>query len=188
MSPRDWGEFTIGYKEAGDLLLQHTLKAGRQNVLVYPIIFLYRHYIELILKEIILNNWEYLGISQSFPEGHNIYKLWKICRQNMQEADKLVDPGFAESEEYQKEIIQAYDALEADLSKFAEIDPDSQSFRYPVDSKGNPIEIDREKLIQLLRELPELISRISYNLDGISVGIDTILTEKYRNLPTGEDI
>ena len=100
----------------------------------------------------------------------------------MQETDKLVDPQFAESQEYIKEIIQAYNALEADLNKFAEIDPDSQYFRYPVDSQGNPIEPDKELLIKLLRELPELVKRISYNLDGISTGIDTILQDKYDGL------
>lgn len=52
-TPQNWGMYTIGYKEAGDLLLQYALNVGRQNVLVYPIIFLYRHYIELQLKEII---------------------------------------------------------------------------------------------------------------------------------------
>lgn len=187
MSPQNWSKHTIEYKEAGDLLLQNAIETGKRNYMVFPTIFLYRHYIELILKEIILNNREYLRISQPFPKDHDIHELWKMCREYLQEVDKLVDPQFAISKEYQKEIIQAYDALEADLTKFAEIDPDSQSFRYPVDSKGNPIEIDKDRLIELLRELPELISRISDNLDGISVGIDTILTEKYRNLASTED-
>ncbi len=163
------------------MLLDNMIKTGRQN-LVFPTIFLYRHYIELMLKEIILNNWAYLEISKPFPRGHDIYKLWKMCRKVMQETDKLVEQQFAESQEYIEQIIQAYNALEADLKKFAEIDPDSQHFRYPIDSEGNPIVVNQSLLIELLHELPELVKRISYNLDGISTGIYTILQNKYEGL------
>jgi hypothetical protein len=139
-----------------------------------------------VLKEIILNNWEYLEIHHPFPGGHDIYKLWKMCRKALQETDKLVDSRFAESQEYIKEIIQAYDALELDLNKFAEIDPDSQHFRYPVDSQGNPIVVEERLLVELLHELPELVERISNYLDGISSGIYTILQDKYDALAQQE--
>ncbi len=185
MPPVNWGKYTIEYQEAVNLLLDNMIKTGRQN-LVFPTTFLYRHYIELMLKEIILNNWAYLEISKPFPGGHDIYKLWEICRKAMQETDKLIDSQYAESKDYIKEIIQIYDALEADLNKFAEIDPDSQHFRYPVDSQGNPIVVDAKLLVELLRELPELIKRISYNLNGISTGIYTILQDKYEALAQQE--
>jgi len=186
MSPQNWGEYTIDYKEAGDLLLQNAIETGRRNHLVFPTVFLYRHYIELILKEIILNNREYLDISGPFPRGHDIYRLWEICRKHMQEADKLVDPQFAESKGYEEEIVTVYDALEVDLQRFAEIDPGSEHFRYPVDSRGNPIVVDKRLLIELLRELPELVERISGNLDAISTGIYTIIQNKYDALAQQE--
>jgi hypothetical protein len=182
MSTNNWGEYIIGYKEAGDLLFQHTLEKGRQNVLVFPIIFSYRHYIELILKEIISNNWDYLGINKPFPKDHNIYELWKICRESIQKSDYLIDPQYAQSKEYQKEIVQVYDSLEDDLKIFAEIDPDSQRFRYPVNNKGNPLGIDNKQLIALYQNLPALVTRISYYLNGISTGIYTILQDKYKFL------
>jgi hypothetical protein len=43
--------YAIGYKRAAELLLEHVKNSGRdQDTLVYPIIFLYRHYLELRLK------------------------------------------------------------------------------------------------------------------------------------------
>ena len=123
-----------------------------------------------------------LGILKPFPKGHDIYKLWNICKNSLKETDKIVDPGFAASNDYVEQIIGAYNALESDLDKYAEVDPDSQHFRYPVDTHGNPIEIDNVLLGELQRQLPELTKRISYNLDGISVGIQTILQEKYDGL------
>lgn len=158
----------------------HTaLKTGRENHLVFPIIFLYRHYIELVLKEIIVNNWEYLGISKPFPLIHDVNELWKICRENLQEVDKLVDSQYAESEDYEREVIKSYDALGSDICRFAEVDPNSQYFRYPVDSKGNPVIMDIKQLAKLLSELPKLISRISYQLDGISTGIYSIISNEH---------
>lgn len=186
MTPVNWGNYTIEYQEAVNVLLDD--KTWKRNFTVFPIIFLYRHYIELNLKEIILNNWEYLEIAKPFPSGHDIYKLWNICKDCMKETDKLVDPSFAESREYIEQIIGAYDALEVDLNKFAEIDPDSQHFRYPVDAKGNPIVVKKELLTKLQRELPELVKRISYNLDGISTGIYTILQGKYDGLAQQESL
>ena len=104
----------------------------------------------------------------------------------MQKTDKLVDSGFAKSQEYIEQIIETYDAMEADLKKFAEIDPDSQHFRYPVDSQGNPIVVDQRLLIELLDELPDLMKRITYNLDAISTGIYQILQDKYDGLAQQE--
>lgn len=186
MTPVNWSKLTIEYEEAVNLLINNMIKTGKRNFMVFPTIFLYRHYIELMLKEIILNNYEYLKISKPFPGGHDIYKLWGICKKTMQEIDKVVDPQFAKSQEYIKQIEQAYNALEDDLKKFAEIDPDSQHFRYPVDSQGNPIKVDEKSLIKLLKELPELVKRISYELNGISVGIDQILQDKYETLAQQE--
>jgi len=180
MTRINWGKYAIDYHEAVNVLLDD--KTWKRDFTVFPVIFLFRHYIELRLKEIILNNWEFLERVKPFPKGHDIYKLWNICRDCMKETDKIVDSGFAQSRDYVEQIIGAYDDLEADLNKFAEIDPDSQYFRYPVDVQGNPLAIDNKLLAKLQRELPELVKRISYNLDGISTGICTILQDKYDGL------
>src|SRR5579859_6702346 len=42
-----------GYRRGAELLVQYAVEHGDQDFLVYPIIFLYRHHIELILKRII---------------------------------------------------------------------------------------------------------------------------------------
>ena len=184
MTRINWGRYAIDYQEAVNVLLDD--KTWKRDFTIFPCIFLYRHYIEIRLKQIISDNWEFLGILKPFPKGHDIYKLWNICKNSLKETDKIVDPGFAASNDYVEQIIGAYNALESDLDKFAEVDPDSQHFRYPVDTHGNPIEIDNVLLGELQRQLPELTKRISYNLDGISVGIQTILQEKYDGLDQQE--
>ena len=62
------------------------------------------------------------------------------------------------------------------MSQFSQWDPDSQHFRYPVDNKGNPIVLDLRSIN--LKELEELIRRISGLPDGISVGAYEYLAAK----------
>lgn len=172
--PQNWVLYTGGYKEAGDLLLKYALRSGRQHVLVYPIIFLYRHYIELQLKEIIVNNRSYLGKSEPFPDYHNIDRLWEICKQDLIDIDEPL-LNQLDQKRYE-EILSQYDALGKDVSQFSQWDPDSQHFRYPVDKKGNPIVLDLRSIN--LRELEELMRRISGLLGGISVGAYEYLVAK----------
>ncbi len=89
MSAENWWEYIEGYKKAGDFLLSspNVLGSGRKEYeIVYPMIFSYRHYIELQLKEIILNAREFLGINENFQMttvlkkyeeyAGNFYRKW----------------------------------------------------------------------------------------------------------------
>ncbi len=182
MSPENWWQYIDGYKEAGNLLLKEVQEGGRQNILIYPTVFAYRQYIELQLKEIVVNNRRYLDIYEDFPNIHNIDKLWAILREDLQRIDKDADPGFTKTEDYQ-EILKKYDLLEVDLKRFAEWDPDSTRFRYPVDSRGLPIVVDLKDIN--LKELSDLIESISNTLDAISAGAYEFLSQKERALSEG---
>lgn len=49
-----WSIYAIGYKDAADLLVDNIEGNGRQHdFLVYPIVFLYRQYLELAIKDVI---------------------------------------------------------------------------------------------------------------------------------------
>jgi len=182
LSAENWWQYIEGYKKAGDFLLSssNVLGSGRKEYeIVYPMIFSYRHYIELQLKEIILNAREFLGINEKFPDDHSIEKIWGICGELLQKMDKILDPGFTASNGY-GEILNAYNALKADLKIFWELDPNSESFRYPVDKHGNPTSIDFKDVD--FNSLKETINRIYEQLSGISSGVYTILGEKYEGL------
>ncbi|EFH8745037.1 hypothetical protein GF050_17545 [Escherichia coli] len=46
--------YTEGYRRAADILINHIDESGRdQDFLVYPVLFLYRHHLELLIKQII---------------------------------------------------------------------------------------------------------------------------------------
>ena len=69
--------YATGYKEAGDRLVEFVLLNSRdQDFLIYPIVFLYRQYVELRLKEIIKEGLILLEEGNAFPKHHKIWELW----------------------------------------------------------------------------------------------------------------
>ena len=79
---KDSGAYSAGYKNAADLLARRFLRNWRGNdILVYPMVFLYRQFIELRLKEIIELGQELLdepvNIQSKILEDHKLRPLQK---------------------------------------------------------------------------------------------------------------
>jgi hypothetical protein len=160
----DWTLYSEGYKRAGDLLVEH-MKESRsyQDFLVYPIVFLYRQYIELRLKELIRDGNQLIDNPKKFPKHHKIDELWKHCRRIL---EKVWPEGPAED----------LDAVEECIHQFSEKDPTSMAFRYPTDKNGNR---SLPSLSHInLRNLSEVMARISSLLDGTSMAISVYLENK----------
>jgi hypothetical protein len=69
----NWDVYASGYKHAGDLLVQHVIDTrNHRDTLVFPIVFNYRQYIELRLKELILIGRILSDESPEFPPTHNL--------------------------------------------------------------------------------------------------------------------
>lgn len=56
-----------------------------QDTLVYPILFLYRQYIELALKEIIRSGMVYLERDRAAPKHHDLGQLWAMTENLLDE-------------------------------------------------------------------------------------------------------
>jgi hypothetical protein len=156
--------YAIGYKEAGDRIVEFVLKKAKdQDVLIYPIVFLYRQYVELRLKEIIREGRILLEDGNNFPTHHNIWDLWctakKIAFKAFQNENEPPDLKYAEHA----------------IKEFSLIDPDSFSFRYPTTKKGDPI-LDGVTHINIHR-LAMHTEELSKDLERINTGISF-----YRNL------
>lgn len=50
-----WSLYRDGYQQAAFLLIEQCETFYARNTLIYPIVFLFRHHIELCLKEFILD-------------------------------------------------------------------------------------------------------------------------------------
>jgi len=119
-----WGWYGDGYFEAAKILLEHVKTARpRRKTLFYPILFLCRHWAELMLKAILLDSARTRRQPRPQLLTHKIMPLWETCRHLIEELwpegpkDKL-------------------DAAEAFLSQLCQADKGCIAFRYPEDKKG----------------------------------------------------
>jgi hypothetical protein len=134
-----------GYKLAGDVLVQRWLTQSRTlygDSLVYPILFCYRHFLELSMEWILWQREEYR--STSIFKEHDLRRLWHKCLLIFQDVNIDADPQVVASE---KLILEMH-----------EMDEGSFNFRYTHDKKGKVIDlgIGRVDLIRLREGIEKL--------------------------------
>ena len=158
-----WSLYAIGYKDAADILVsQVEQKKSHQDTLMYPIIFLYRQYLELEIKDLIRDARKLLNINEPFPQIHAIDRLWGICSDLLNQ----VSPG--DSEDAIRHIKRLID-------EFCIVDPMATAFRYPEDRQGKP-SLPEMSAVNL-RNIKEVIGKISVILDGAGAMI-----HEYRSI------
>lgn len=65
--------YADGYKRAANILVDHVDQNNcDQDFVAFPVLFLYRHYIELKLKEIIQKGRQLLDEEGTYPTHHDI--------------------------------------------------------------------------------------------------------------------
>ena len=123
----DWA-YSRGFRRAANRLARHVCDTGTdQDVLIYPIIYLYRHHVELVLKAIIksasgLLDRELTEKDLEALDRHNLSKLWQAARPLLDPVcDRAGNPPFPASE---LEGVDSY------IRQIHGHDPDGQSFRY----------------------------------------------------------
>lgn len=159
-----WGLYASGYKEAADLLVQRVEEHNvSQDSLVYPVLFLYRQYLELEIKDILRQSRRLQDIAGDLPKHHHIGNLWGECHKRLSE----ISPGDSVTE--LKEITRL-------IGEFSAVDPISTAFRYPQDKDGNP-SLPGIRHINL-RNVREVIGKISIILMGANAQVGEYLSIK----------
>ncbi len=139
-----------GYKKAGDLMVAAAEEDWRdRDILVFPIVFNYRQFLELSLKYQLATYGPTVGIEPNW-NSHKLDALWKEFLMML----KSYDEGFPKEADHHVENI---------VLEFALADPRSFSHRYPVDPKGTKIEvafnaIDLSNLAKIMNALESYFS------------------------------
>lgn len=120
-----WLYYAEGYKIAAELIENKLLEnPEKQDFLIYPLVYTYRHYLELKLKEIIVEGHDILSQTKDFQkENHNLIKLWLELQRTM----KLV---------YKEEYQAPPPTIEKKIKELHDTDINSDGFRYPINQKG----------------------------------------------------
>jgi hypothetical protein len=166
ITPRDWDAYALGYKTAGDILVQYVIDNNQdQDVLVYPIGFLYRQYLELRLKELVLVGSTLLDRRGDRPNHHRLVDLWT-------EARRIIEEVFGDSSSNTH-----LDEIEDRIKELSHLDPYSDAFRYPEHRTGSPTLREAEHIN--LKQLKDVIQGMSLVLDGSSSGMWEALDAKH---------
>lgn len=147
-------QHATSFKEAAEIVLDKCEADGDRpanDIFVFPVLYLYRHGIELNLKAIIK-----VGVGLEFFKKedvdedlawHNLAKLWNHAKKLLLHRWSTADPA-------------PLNATEAVINELHQSDPNGQVFRYATDKNGKPHRYEK---------LPDHISvvRLKKTMDGV---------------------
>jgi hypothetical protein len=163
-SSANWEAYARGYLVAADSLVTKVLQEdSNHDILIYPIVFLYRHYFELRLKEIIDRGSALLDEETKMPTHHDLMTIWAIVK-------RMVFQVWPDSKR------SSVSEIEFVLTGIVNVDKKSDSFRYPVTTEGAATleTVEKIDIIDFESKLKPAIE----HLESISFGISVFLEGK----------
>ncbi len=158
-----WGDYADGYRAVADAAFKHALYEHPTDIVVYPVLFCYRQYVELKLKELIVIGSNLIDQSLTLPSVHDLSQLWSVVRPLLERIRP--QPGTHEE----------FDRIDSVLGGFMKVDPKSMAFRYPVDRQGNS-SLPEWDIVNLKR-VHQAIAEIAPILEGLSTILFEYLAE-----------
>lgn len=156
-----WPEaYILGYQRAAEVLSAHVVSNGETKTIAFPILFLWRHTIELQLKVIVLKAGNLAGSETHWPVGHHLGELWRTARTALDQA------GLGAAGE-----IPTVESIILDLAAF---DPDSDGFRYHEKRSGRRTLEDAPDTIDL-QNVCEMLAGVTNFLDCVIADLDARL-------------
>lgn len=147
-----------GYKKAADIMVRHAENVRYDgDALIYPIIFNYRHFIELSLKYLIATFGKSVNVDAKW-DTHDLTSLWSVF------VEMLRLYGVRGHQETDTTVA-------AIVTEFARVDPKSFSYRYPVDKNGNPLNLNYQEID--LTHLSDIMSGIENYFNGCDGYLDS---------------
>ncbi len=152
--------YISGYKLAGDALCEKVVQDRHVvDLVVYPMVYNYRHYVELSLKSTL--HWGSAVMEQNVDSklNHNLVALWSKVRPLLEKR-------------WPNEDMVVLDNVEALILELAAVDPRSTAFRYyfhEPSQKHPAVTPETESVTHInIRNLYEVMGRLSNFFDGVS--------------------
>lgn len=171
-----------GYRMAAQIVVRNLPTVGNEAFLFYPVVFLYRHHVELLLKNLVIS-FDDPGIRQMTQAdelsekernrlltAHSLQLLWDHLRPVVRALGNAVP---AETVEGVNHYIQ----------KLSEIDPDSTKFRYATDLRRTKTRLKAsqdEAGATDLRAFATAMERLSGYLLGLDAWVAHINSSYYE--------
>jgi len=134
--PGQWHRYPDGYREAAEWLHAKWREGPIQpDYLAYPMVYLYRHYTELMLKEFLQSATQsgLIELPKDWKCDHGVKTLWDTVK-------PLIRRLWPDEPERDTENAQQL------IYEFHVRDPISQEFRYPTDRSDKQHLADMDRL------------------------------------------
>jgi hypothetical protein len=161
-----------GYRRGARYLVQLVNENARdQDYLVYPIVFLYRHHIELILKTIIYTALDILReaptkeIKKRLETGHHLDDLWSDAKLLLSRVNYLAG--------WEDISIDTIEGIDSHIRQLTDIDEKSFTFRYARSKAGASKPVNHINL----RHFSETIEKSCGHLETIDMALGHLLEE-----------
>ena len=153
-----WTPYVDGYRTAADRLVE-AAAADRTllDAVIYPIVFLYRQYIELSLKAMIHDLDVLLEHNRRPPTGHRLPPLFDRFRSTFSEFCTDAD-----------EPMPNVSRIALVVEEFHMADPISVAFRYPTDKDGQPSQSYGHINVRVLRDR---VAEVAEDLGGFLMAL-----------------
>jgi hypothetical protein len=137
-----------GFMSAGEALVEDCRQNPQaRHFLIYPILFAYRHALELAMKWILTM---YGGYSPSEISHHDLWGLWKLCRE-------VIDAAHGDSS-------GATGVVESVIKEMHDLDKSALAFRYGLDKNGKPPKLPEG--IYDLENIRDVMTGVGHFFDG----------------------
>jgi len=154
------------YKDALELLVSHIEKKRADNAIVYPVMLLYRHSIELALKESIIKSCESLGqeIPKNVFKSHNLESLVEDLEETFPDIKR--DPNWTNNKNF--------------FEKWESADLNGEFARYPRNTSGDSFKAcdDKISISKIVKESKGAL----YTLDGVLAQLEDYMQKQKQNI------
>lgn len=175
--------YISGYEKATELLVKEVLKSNSNiDTLIYPIMFSYRHYLELCFKEL---SWLCKQVIKDKPSfiikvkgekkfekyDNNVHGL-SPCWQSVLNDLRIIDGDLPKSTVSQ---------INKTVDEFQKLDPNGQSFRYP-ENRDWVNTLDGQRFINL-NSVANNFSETRDRVNQLLIWVDSLIEAPCENPP-----
>ncbi|HEY9693692.1 MAG TPA: hypothetical protein V6D15_15920 [Oculatellaceae cyanobacterium] len=166
-APRyDFAVFAKGYKFAANLIAEELIESYNfPYYQAYPVVFLYRHALELQLKSIIYGVAKLLFFKDIEDIDNKLYNHHDLSKLS-EKAYHVITQAFPDDVTLQK-LLEKVVRVAKD---FSEIDPNSFAYRYPINKNGEH-STQRNQFVNL-RSLATHMDNLLSELEVIEFGLN----------------
>jgi hypothetical protein len=163
--PCQWHRYAEGYREAAERVYA-SWGALSDDCLIFPLVFLYRHYVELRIKELLQSAILHLDLPIDWKRSHDIASLWRVL-------SPLLRQAFPDEPELDLRNAERL------IQELAARDSLASEFRYPETKEGkrNLEDLERIDVVCFI----DAMRKLAAFLDGASVAL-SVCTENKQHL------